>query len=207
MCKLLIGSDMDQKRRGMPRLYSSAQATEESFKNLSGKSPDVLHIATHGFTVPLGDINDAYKVFENSFVQNYNPLFRTGLLFAGANRTWNGGKQIRGIEDGILTAYEAGQLDLSKTSLVVLSACETGLGTVKGSEGVYGLQRAFKGAGVRYIMMSLWTIPDEQTAELMSLFYSKLVSGETIRKSFAFAQNEMKKKYAPYFWAGFVLVE
>ncbi|MBU1720117.1 MAG: CHAT domain-containing protein, partial [Bacteroidetes bacterium] len=109
--------------------------------------------------------------------------------------------------DGILTAYEAGQLDLSKTQLVVLSACETGLGTVKGSEGVYGLQRAFKGAGVRYIMMSLWTIPDEQTAELMSLFYSKLASGETIRKSFAYAQNEMKKKYAAYYWAGFVLVE
>ncbi|MBU0489215.1 MAG: CHAT domain-containing protein, partial [Bacteroidetes bacterium] len=190
------------------RQISGEKGTEESMKSLTGENaPDILHIATHGFTVPLGDKNEAYKVFENSFVQNFNPLFRTGLLFAGANRTWNGGKQIRGIEDGILTAYEAGQLDLSKTQLVVLSACETGLGTVKGSEGVYGLQRAFKAAGVKYILMTLWTIPDEQTAELMSLFYGKLASGETIRKSFAYAQNEMKKKYAAYYWAGFVLVE
>ncbi|MBU0489058.1 MAG: CHAT domain-containing protein [Bacteroidetes bacterium] len=197
----------EQQPRGTPRLYSGVQATEESFKNLSGKAPEIIHIATHGFTIPSGDNNNAYKIFENSFVQNNNPLFRTGLLFAGANRTWSKAPPIEGIEDGILTAYEVSNMNLRNTKLVVLSACETGLGETKGSEGVYGLQRAFKAAGVHYIMMTLWTIPDEQTVELMSLFYSKLTSGETINHSFSFAQNEMKKKYSPYYWAGFVLVE
>ena len=155
----------------------------------------------------MGDKNNAYKIFDNPFVQNFNPLFRTGLLFAGANRAWNREKPIQGIEDGILTAYEVSNLNLQNTKLVVLSACETGLGETKGNEGVYGLQRAFKAAGVKYIMMSLWTIPDEQTAELMELFYKKMLSGIPIRKAFTETQNEMKKKYPPYFWAGMVLVE
>jgi CHAT domain-containing protein len=91
--------------------------------------------------------------------------------------------------------------------LVVLSACETGLGDLKGNEGVYGLQRAFKMAGVKYIVMSLWQVPDAQTVELMEYFYKELLSGNDIRKAFALAQNKMKDKYEPYYWAGFVLME
>jgi CHAT domain-containing protein len=195
------------KKKIKVEYISDVNATEESFKKLSDNSPQILHIATHGFTIPLGDKNNAYKVFDNPFVQNFNPLFRTGLLFAGANRTWNKEKPIEGIEDGVLTAYEVSNLNLRNTKLVVLSACETGLGETKGSEGVYGLQRSFKAAGVKYIMMTLWTIPDEQTVELMTLFYEKITSGKPIRKAFTETQNEMKKKYPPYFWAGFVLVE
>ncbi|MBU1720161.1 MAG: CHAT domain-containing protein, partial [Bacteroidetes bacterium] len=187
---------------------SGKKASEESFRAASGNSaPDVIHFATHGFTFPDPEKGSEDLLFENSFVMNLDPLFRTGLLFAGANLTWNGRHVPEGKEDGVLTAFEVANQNLRNTRLVVMSACETGMGHISGSEGVYGLQRAFKMAGVKYIVMSLWAVPDEQTAELMSLFYSKLASGETIRKSFVAAQNEMKKKYAAYFWAGFVLIE
>ena len=189
-------------------MYSGSQATEEMFKSLSmEKSPEVLHISTHGFSIPLGDKQNAYKIYENSFVQNNNPLFRTGLLFAGAERTWDKNKPVKGIEDGILTAYEVSNMNLSNTKLVVLSACETGLGEVKGSEGVYGLQRAFKMAGVRHIIMSLWSVPDKETGIFMEKFYKNLVKLNDVRKAFTETQKYMRKKYEPYYWAGFVMVE
>jgi CHAT domain-containing protein len=179
---------------------------EERFKE-NKTSPSLIHIATHGFSFPAPDKDKEYTLFENSFIHNLNPLFRSGLLFSGANRTWSGAKPIEGVEDGILTAYEVSNLNLSNTKLVVLSACETGLGELKGNEGVYGLQRAFKMAGVKYIVMSLWQVPDAQTVELMDYFYKELLSGKTVRKAFTLAQNNMKLKYDPYYWAAFVLVE
>lgn len=201
-------NQMLQKKKINTTLYSGSNALEEYFKQLEQQpSPDIIHIATHGFSFPLPDKQNAYKIFENSFVQNFNPLFRTGLLFAGANRTWANASRIDSIEDGVLTAYEVSNMNLQNTQLVVLSACETGLGDIKGSEGVYGLQRAFKMAGVKYIIMSLWPVPDNETQELMVTFYDKLIATKNIRKAFISAQNEMKKKYEPYYWAGFVLIE
>jgi CHAT domain-containing protein len=88
-----------------------------------------------------------------------------------------------------------------------LSACESGLGEIKGSEGVFGLQRSFKMAGVKNIIMSLWKVPDTQTAELFDLFYGYCFEGFSIHKSLKLAQSEMQKKYSPYYWAGFVLLE
>ena len=102
---------------------------------------------------------------------------------------------------------EISNLDLSACELVVLSACETGLGEVKGSEGVFGLQRAFKMAGVKNIIMSLWKVPDTQTAELFDIFYSECFAGKSIHEAFQTAQSKMKLKYSPYYWAGFVLLE
>ncbi|MBK6363895.1 MAG: CHAT domain-containing protein [Saprospiraceae bacterium] len=113
------------------------------------------------------------------------------------------------IDDGILTAYEISQLNLSNTELVVLSACVSGLGYVYGHEGIFGLQRAFKIAGVKNLIVSLWSIPDFQTKELMVLFYENwLIKKMTIRNSLKLAQETMRNQgYEPYYWAGFVLVE
>ena len=139
-----------------------------------------------------------------------NPLIRSGLILAGGNYAWQKGEPFRPwMEDGILTAYEIVPMDLSSTELVVLSACESGLGDIDGNEGVYGLQRAFKIAGVRYIIMSLWQVPDAATVELMTRFYTHLLKHhQSVRKSLLQAQKEMRMDgYDPYQWAGFVLIE
>ena len=100
-------------------------------------------------------------------------------------------------------------MNLTNTELVVLSACETGLGDIQGSEGVFGLQRAFKMAGVKYLIMSLWQVPDEATKDLMVTFYKKwLEEGMEIPEAFRVAQQQLRRRtYSPYYWAGFVLVE
>jgi CHAT domain-containing protein len=187
------------------KTYVAAEANETAFKNLSGKSPEVLHIATHGFFFP--DPTTSTKAGENRFSQSENPLLRSGLALANANVNWTNQITSSEKEDGILTAYEIADMDLSNTKLVVLSACETGLGDVKSGEGVYGLQRAFKMAGVNYLIMSLWQVPDLETKEFMQTFYTKSLAGTPIRKAFRETQLEMNKKYQPYQWAAFVLVE
>jgi len=185
----------------------------------------LLHIATHGFFYPnpklqkqqfAERIEEGDVVFRGGrgtrgfgvlgFVMNPNPLMRSGLTFAGANQVWTD-HYVSGDKDGVLTAEEVVSVDMRRAALVVLSACETGLGEIKGSEGVYGLQRAFKMAGVKYIVMSLWQVPDSETVEFMETFYSKLLKYNSIRDSFAETQNEMRQKYDPYYWAAFVLVE
>ena len=137
-------------------------------------------------------------------------MIRSGLLLAGANHAWATGKPLReGMEDGILTAYEISQMNLSNTELVVLSACETGLGDIQGNEGVYGLQRAFKIAGAKYLVMSLWQVDDQATMKFMEVFYRKWLEGKMpIPEAFRATQAEMRERFLnPYLWAGFVLVE
>jgi len=109
----------------------------------------------------------------------------------------------------VLTAYEISNMNLSNTELVVLSACETGLGDIHGSEGVYGLQRSFKMAGVKYLIMSLWQVPDRATSVFMTRFYENLLKEKmTIRDAFNVTQLEMRDRFFdPYNWAGFVLIE
>ncbi len=198
-------------------------ATEEAFKHIgnpqngdfakSPHSPRILHLATHGFFFPdpkdtthrqtLGDREPVFKISDN-------PLIRSGLILAGGNQAWQTGKPLKpGMDDGILTAYEISQLDLSNTELVVLSACETGLGDIQGNEGVYGLQRAFKIAGAKYLIMSLWQVPDRQTSLLMTTFYKKWLTDKLpIPEAFRAAQKELRETgLDPYQWAGFVLVE
>lgn len=205
------------RRKGIgSRAFLEGEATEEQFKSLArqGRSPDVLHLATHGYffdddsrrTAPDSTpANNARELLRRAI----NPLQRSGLALAGANQAWQEGRFAPGREDGILTALEISGLDLSDTQLAVLSACQTGLGDIRGSEGVYGLQRAFKTAGVDYLLLTLWNIHDgEETVEFMTAFYEKCLAGLPIRQAFREAQGEMRRKYGDaYFWAGFVLVE
>ncbi|MFN0173421.1 MAG: CHAT domain-containing protein [Saprospiraceae bacterium] len=192
-------------------------ATEESFKTIGASgnpSPRILHIATHGFFFPDPQTSEGFKTLptlnEPIFKISDHPMIRSGLLLAGANHAWKTGKPLKpGMEDGILTAYEISQMNLSNTERVVLSACETGLGDIQGNEGVYGLQRAFKIAGVKYLIMSLWQVPDKQTSLLMTTFYKKWLEEKmTIPEAFRAAQKELRDAgLDPYQWAGFVLVE
>jgi CHAT domain-containing protein len=204
--------------------YLSENKATETYLKHNVQDYNILHVATHGFFFP--DPNESKFVEKEeqtesatvdfrgtmrgfgvrSFVNNQNPLMRSGLVFAGANGVWSK-SEMNAADDGVLTAQEVTQVDMRKTFLVVLSACETGLGDIKGSEGVYGLQRAFKMAGVKFIVTSLWQVPDKETVEYMERFYTNLLKIREIRKAFSETQKEMRQKYDPYFWAAFVLIE
>lgn len=203
-------------------VFTADNASEENLKKMDGaSSPEILHIATHGFF--FGDPNEQKEKIEKqntsvkfrgesrgikTLVENPNPMMRSGLVLAGANDIWNDTQaDYSNNEDGILTAYEVSLMNLQNTKLVVLSACETGLGDIKGTDGVYGLQRAFRMAGTDFLVMSLWQVPDKETDEFMTAFYTELVKTKDIRKSFINAQKTMRAKYDPYFWGAFVLIE
>ena len=196
-------------------LKKGNEGTEEAFKNIGANhspSPRILHIATHGYFFPDPKENNSKNAFGNDepvFKISDLPMLRSGLILAGGNNTWKGKKMLEGKEDGILTAYEISQMNLSNTELVVLSACETGLGEIDGNEGVYGLQRAFKIAGAKYLIMSLWQVPDKQTSLLMTTFYKKWLEEKmSIPNAFHAAQKDLREAgLDPYYWAGFVLVE
>jgi CHAT domain-containing protein len=209
--KLMQGSGMVVHAK---RAY---EATEESFKNIGANnaaSPRILHIATHGYFFPdpkgkVGSSQSPVGSQESVFKMSDHPMLRSGLILAGGNAAWQGKQTLEGREDGILTAYEISQMNLFNTELVVLSACETGLGDIQGNEGVYGLQRAFKIAGAKYLIMSLWQVPDKQTSLLMTTFYKKWLEEKmAIPEAFHAAQKELREVgLDPYQWAGFVLVE
>ena len=150
---------------------TGAQATESAFKTIA--APRILHVATHGFFLENAAADSPPTARgNNSAVKIENPLVRSGLALAGANRRGD-----NAADDGILTALEASGLNLWGTKLVVLSACDTGLGAVKNGEGVYGLRRAFALAGAQSLVMSLWSVSDAVTRELMIDYYKNLKQG------------------------------
>lgn len=203
-------SNVFEKENIIVQKYIGKDASEDAIKNLNAKnSPFILHISTHGFFFPEMRKNYSKEITGSElFKRSDNPLLRSGLILSGANRVWSGQEPIEGAEDGVLTAFEVCNMDLQNTELVVLSACETGLGDIMGGEGVYGLQRAFKVAGARTIIMSLWKVPDKETVELMELFYKNWLENKMSKEdAFNQAQRELSKKYPPYFWAAFVMVE
>jgi len=176
-----------------PEVLEGAQALEETLKDCF--KPRVLHIATHGYFQP-----------DSLISANKNPLLQSGLMLAGAGATIAGDKDEK-TEDGILTAYEAMNLNLDNTDLVVLSACETGLGEIRNGEGVYGLQRAFKVAGAKSIIMSLWKVSDDPTQELLTAFYKYWLESGHKGDAFKKAQLEVRIKYPyPFYWGAFVMV-
>jgi CHAT domain-containing protein len=134
-----------------------------------------------------------------------NPLLHSGLALAGANWKNKGFTPPPEAEDGLLTAEDVSGLDLLATELVVLSACETGVGEIHVGEGVFGLRRAFVLAGAKTLVMSLWKVPDEQTRELMEDFYRRILRGEGRAEALRQAQLELKRKYPdPYYWGAFI---
>lgn len=192
------------------KLYTGIKGDEDSFKKLSGDDLDIIHVATHGFFLPIEKAKQLpYFDKDNSKQIIEDALDRSGLILAGANDAWTGNKITEGFEDGILTAKEISLLNFRNTNLVVLSACETGLGEIT-SEGVFGLQRAFKKTGVNSIMMSLWKVNDHSTEYFMSKFYDGLLNGKTKRDAFLEVQQRMRQSKEfndPYYWAAFVLVD
>lgn len=183
-------------------LYTGINASETQIRKLV--NPSVLHIATHGYFV-----KDPEQEAEGTAAANYkeNPLLRSGILLAGSNYTLNNQSAGNPMDDGILTAYEAMQLPLDRTELVILSACETGLGEVMNSEGVIGLQRSFMLAGADNMLMSLWQVSDEGTQSLMSSFYTYWVADRNAGTALRRAQLDLMKTHpSPYYWAPFVYI-
>ena len=195
---------------------SAAMGTEESFKALSGKNIGCLHIATHGFYYAKEDADNArykFMLIDNDMISAEDKaLTRSGLLMSGANHILEDEELPDNVEDGILTAKEIADIDLRGLNLVVLSACQTGLGDISQGEGVFGLQRGFKKAGANSILMSLWEVNDEATQILMTQFYKNLVSGQSKRQSLHSAQKYLREYNngrfnEPKYWAAFILLD
>lgn len=185
--------------------FVEVAAAEEAVKAVS--SPRIFHIATHGLYRRSREIGLSDQIRGNEAVMTQNPLLRTGLLLTGAGDLLSKTDYNYNIDNGILTAYEAMSLNLDQTELVVLSACETGLGDVRQGEGVYGLQRAFLVAGARVLIMSMFRVDDEATRKLMLKFYQKWLAGGDLRESFTAARKELRVEYpAPLYWGSFIMI-
>lgn len=205
-------NDVMKKKGCLVRLLTDKKANEESVKDMTGQAPYLIHLGTHGFLLSTNqDQLSRRSLFEQSDFkrdQQQAQMLQSGLLMAGAYRVWNNEPIPAGVEDGILTSYEVSKLDLSKCQLVVLSACETGLGFSSISTGDVGMKRALKLAGVSSIMVSLWEVDDDATALLMQHFYDSLAEGLSPAKALENARNIVRKQYLqPYYWAPFVLVD
>jgi tetratricopeptide (TPR) repeat protein/CHAT domain-containing protein len=214
--EMLTVKDSISSKNWKYEILDSDKATEENLIRQEGKhAKSILHIATHGYAFPAYNFSDTTTISENALRYSYryssNPMVQSGLILAGGNWAWTGSDTLTKLgaeQNGILTALEVSQLNLKKTKLVVLSACETGLGKIEGSEGTFGLKRGFKLAGVEQMIVSLWSVPDKETMELMTLFYSDLTKTLNPVQSFEKAQKQMRNQYPtqPDKWAGFVLV-
>jgi CHAT domain-containing protein len=206
-----IGGILEEEKINY-KILSEAEGTEDSIKKLSGKKYNLLHIATHGFFLSSSHKGkNANTKNESNSTKEELALSRSGLLMSGANHFLHDINVPDNIEDGILTAKEISLLDFREMNMVVLSACQTGTGEVT-SEGVYGLQRGFKKAGAKTIVMSLWKVNDEATLVLMSEFYNNLVNGQDKINSLKNAQHFLRSfdegQYDdPKYWAAFIILD
>ena len=205
-----IGEQLMQK--DIPtRMLLGNEGTEESFKALNGQKMSIIHIATHGFYFSEKELQKRRQrlIFLNEESEDMeNPLNYSGLLLSGANYILKGGKLPKNLEDGVMTANEIAQIDLSQTDLVVLSACQTGVGDIR-EDGVFGIQRGFKKAGVRSLLMSLWSVSDQATDLMMTKFYDFLLAGLPKPRAFQAAQKSLRESGydSPFYWASFILLD
>ena len=198
-------------------LYTDQYGTEESFKNLTGSEINILHISTHGYFYSENNVYS--QLYQNTLDENASledkALTRSGLYLAGANNFLTNKSIPRNMEDGLLSAYEISKLNLKNLDLVVLSACQTGLGEIMG-DGVFGLQRGFKIAGAKSIIMSLWKVNDLSTQMMMTEFYRNYCLGLSKHHALLNAQKYIREFSDedgnkifkdPYYWAGFILLD
>jgi hypothetical protein len=196
---LAISRLLAKDRKTEVKTYLENEASEENLRTLSGKRTNLLHLATHGYFIENQIQNSNGFIDMNA----QNPLLNSGLILASSSRS----NQFNSMKDGVVTALDISKMNFSNTDLVVLSACETGLGIELGDEGVFGLQRAFKIAGAKSVMVSLWKVPDSQTALLMEKFYQYLSVGLSPENALREAQMNMREQFPePFYWAGFVLI-
>lgn len=203
--EILKIEDLLKRNKWQVSSYMGKNGTEESFLNMHGKSPKLLHLATHGFYYTP---NRAENV---DYLKGYtDAMSLSGLVLSGGNAAWLGKPLPKGVLGGILSANDIARLDLSNTDMVVLSACQTGQGKAT-AEGLYGLQRAFKKAGVRTIVMSLWNVSDKTASEFMTTFYERLADKKNAwnkRKAFEEAKVIIRQRYPePFHWAAFVMLD
>ena len=197
-----------------PQVITGISGTEESFKALASSSMDIIHLATHGFFWNEEDVEKRnYVNFLNTdgkiLTKEENAMLRSGLIFSGANVGLMGESLPEDVEDGVLTALELSNLNLGNVDLVVMSACESGLGEIS-SEGVFGLQRGFKLAGANSLLMSLWKVDDKATQKLMTEFYKNYLGGMSKQESFHKAHMVLREDpvYSdPEYWAAFILLD
>ena len=183
--------------------YMGMDGSEESFLNMHGKSPRILHLATHGFYYTPTEAEEV------DYLRGYSDAMSlSGLIMSGGNAAWRGEELPNGVLGGVLTANKIARLDLNNTDMVVLSACQSGQGNVT-AEGLYGLQRAFKKAGVGTMVMTLWRVSDKVATEFMIKFYEALVENDWNKhKAFEQAKSQIRGEYPdPYHWAAFVMLD
>lgn len=186
--------------------YLGKNGTETSFKKLGNTNQRMIHVATHGYFYSEEDVEFKLLGLGN------HPLNRSGLLFAGADNKWFGEKFPKGIDDGFLTALEISNIDFKDLDIVVLSACETGKGDIKG-DGVFGIQRGFKMAGANSILMSLWKVDDDATCLLMTEFYKNWIKrGKKKHEALNLAKQTVRSHKEkgwdnPNYWAAFILLD
>lgn len=209
-------NDISVNFANKPRVITELKGTEESFKALAGSPIDIIHLATHGFfwTEEVAEERD-YVAFltrnkDNKQTEEDKALLRSGLFLSGANIGLRGEVELPDdVEDGVLTAQELSNINLGKVDMVVMSACESGLGETSG-EGVFGLQRGFKLAGANTLLMSLWKVDDTATQLLMTEFYKNYLSGKSKLESLRLAQQSLRNnpEYSnPEFWAAFIMLD
>ncbi len=199
-------------------IYEGKMGSEESLKKLSEDKTNILHLATHGMYIADKEVlySNLFKISPMEDEMNNIPLedvslTRSFLVLSGGNMLPTGHKIPKGLEDGILTAQEISWMNFENLDLVVMSACQSGLGDIS-NDGVLGLQRGFKKAGAKTIVMSLDKVDDEATRILMVEFYRNLMSGKTKLQSLKDAQKHLREvdngKYDhPKYWASFILLD